>query len=161
MTCSGVTGNKTLGRCFSLLPVHSRMTNIGNTLCIQPNTIPHNIDGMHSWVTPFIIVKVSLCYWKEVPQLLIGMPWVIVLYKNSLHCWFLQMRNLSLPDLFPVLPEQVTYAFECKTIRWLRTIMLLMSQPQLTVNPPLQSAQVMCRHMNFDLWSSWALRVMW
>ncbi len=39
-----------------------------------------------------------------------GMPRVIVLDENSLHCLFLQMRNLSLPDLFLVSPEQVTYA---------------------------------------------------
>ena len=52
---------------------------------------------VHSWVTPFIIVKVSLCYWKRVPQLLIGMPWVIVSDKNSLHCWFLLNEKLVAP----------------------------------------------------------------
>ena len=36
VTRSGVTGNKSLGRSFSLLPVHYRMTNIGTTRCIQP-----------------------------------------------------------------------------------------------------------------------------
>ena len=67
MTCSGgVTGNKSLGRCFWLLPVHNRMT-IGTTLCNQPNTMPLSIDGVRSWVTSF--TKVSLGYWKGVPQL--------------------------------------------------------------------------------------------
>ena len=62
VTCSGLTGNNSLSRCFSLLPVHYCMTNVGTTLCIQLNTMIHSIDGVHSRVTPFIIVKVSLRY---------------------------------------------------------------------------------------------------
>ena len=54
MTCSGVTGNKSEGRCFSLLPTHYRVTNIGTTLCIQLNTMPQTIDDVRSGVTPFL-----------------------------------------------------------------------------------------------------------
>ena len=66
----------------------------------------------------FIIVKVSLCYWKGYHGL-IGMSWVIVFDKNSLHCWFLQMRNLSPPNLFPVLPDQVIYLQPNKIMAYL------------------------------------------
>ncbi len=66
-------------------------------LCIQPNTMPHSIDVVRSCVTSLIIVKVSLCYWKRVLQILIGMPWVIVSDKNSLQCWFLLNEKLVPP----------------------------------------------------------------
>ena len=42
---------------------------IGITLCIQQNAMPPGINGVRSWVTHFIIVKVSHSYWKGVPQL--------------------------------------------------------------------------------------------
>ncbi len=92
LTCSGVRENKLLGRCFSFSCTVYCMTNIGPTLCIQPHitlTIHTVIHAMRSWVTHFIIVTVSLGYWKEVPQLLDRIAWVIVPDKNSLHCWFL------------------------------------------------------------------------
>ncbi len=45
------------------------MTNIGPTLCIQPDNT-HTIHAVHSRVTPFVIVKVSFCISNKVPQLL-------------------------------------------------------------------------------------------
>ena len=48
--------------CFSLLPVHYRMTNIGTTLCIQLNTMPHS-TSVRSWLTACIKVQ--------------GQPWLL------------------------------------------------------------------------------------
>ncbi len=44
VTCSGVTGNKSLGRCF-----YYCMTNVGTTLCIQPNTTATQ-HCVHEWL---------------------------------------------------------------------------------------------------------------
>ncbi len=62
---------------------------VTGTLCIQSNTMPHSIDGVRSWVTPFIIIKVSLGYGKEVPQLLDRNALSDCIRQNSLRCWFL------------------------------------------------------------------------
>ncbi len=64
VTCSGITGNKSLGRCFSLLPVHYGMANIALPGYVPRNTMPRSTDGVRSSVTPFLIFKVSLGYWK-------------------------------------------------------------------------------------------------
>ena len=103
------TGNKSLGRCFSFNFTVTWMTNIGPTLCIQP----YNINSTHSHscsafkhgsrVIPFIKVKVNLCYSKWIPRLLDrnALIRVIVLDKNSLHCWFLLNEKLVVPALVP------------------------------------------------------------
>ena len=78
------------------------MTNIGPILCIQPDNT-HTIHAVRSRVTPFIIVKISFGYSRlECPEWLY---WIKIACTVDSYL----MRNLSLPDLFPVSPEQVTY----------------------------------------------------
>ncbi len=58
--------------------------------------MPHTIDGVRLWVTPFIIVKVNLGYWKEFQASRYECPkW---LYQIKIACTVdsYLMRNLSL-----------------------------------------------------------------
>ena len=69
---------------------------IDPTLYIQPYitlTIHTVIHALRSWVTPFIIVKVSLVYWKGVPRLELS---DCIGYKIACTVDFYLMRNLSL-----------------------------------------------------------------
>ncbi len=81
------------------------MTNTGPTLCIQPHitlTIHAVIHTVRPWVTPFIIVKVSLDYWKGVPQFL---DWNALseLYRIKVACAVDSYFNEKLvaPTCFP------------------------------------------------------------
>ncbi len=72
VTCPGVTGNKSLGRCFfselySILYDQYRPYSMHSAISLTIHTCIH---AVHSRVTPFIIVSVSLAYLKEVPRLL-------------------------------------------------------------------------------------------
>ena len=70
VTCSGVTGNKSLARCFSCT-VYCMINNTRPyPMHLAMLTIHTVIHAVRSWVTHFIIVKVSLGYWKGAPQLL-------------------------------------------------------------------------------------------
>ncbi len=102
VTYSGETGNKSSGRCFSFSVLYCvGLTHACNQTEYYYSSITKHTEyscGVCSWVTPFVIIsssKVSLSYWKGVPQLL-DRNVLIVSDKDSLHCWFLVMRNLLL-----------------------------------------------------------------
>ncbi len=79
------------------------MNNIGPTLCIQPDitvTIHTDIHAVRSWVPPFIIVKVSLGYWKGVPWLLDRITEAGSVAVFPPHCGPLSLGSIPVPALY-------------------------------------------------------------